>query len=133
MSVETTVRYLGAVQFEAECRGHKVFCDQPESNNGFDEGMTPPEFLLVSLGTCAAYYAAEYLNKHSLPAAELQVHVKAEKVKGPARLDQFVVSILAPGVDMAAHRAGLLASVQKCLIHNTLHHPPSIAVTAESA
>lgn len=132
MSVETTVRYLGAVQFEAECRGHKVFCDQPESNNGFDEGMTPPEFLLVSLGTCAAYYAAEYLNKKGLPSADLTVHVKAEKVKPPARLDQFEVSILAPGVDMAVHRDGLLASVQKCLIHNTLHHPPSITVTATS-
>jgi putative redox protein len=130
MAYETTVTYLGAVQFEAECRGHKVICDQPEANKGFDEGMTPPEFLLVSLGTCAAYYAAEYLNKHALPASDLKVNVKAEKVKPPARLDQFEISIVAPNVDLAAHREGLLASVQKCLIHNTLHHPPSIQVTA---
>ena len=132
MPVQTTVRYLGAVQFEAECRGHKVFCDQPESNHGFDEGMTPPEFLLVSLGTCAAYYAVEYLNKQALPSAELTVRVNAGKEKGPARLDQFAVEIVAPGVDMAVHREGLLASVRKCLIHNTLQHPPSIAVTVEA-
>jgi len=128
VAYETTVRYLGAVQFEAESRGHKVFCDQPESNKGFDEGMTPPEFLLVSLGTCAAYYAAEYLNKHGLPSAGLTVAVKAEKAKAPARLDQFQVNITAPDVDMVAHRAGLLAAVEKCLVHNTLTHPPSIAV-----
>ena len=128
MAYETTVTYLGAVQFEAQCRGHKVICDQPEANKGFDEGMTPPEFLLVSLGTCAAYYAAEYLNKNALPAGELKVHVSAEKAKAPARLDLFQVNVSAPGVDLALHRDGLLAAIQKCLIHNTLHHPPAIEI-----
>lgn len=132
MAYETTVRYLGAVQFEAESRGHKVHCDQPASNNGFDEGMTPPEFLLVSLGTCAAYYAAEYLNKRGLPAAELVVKVTADKVKPPARLDAFVIDIRTPGVNLAEHEEGLRAAVEKCLIHNTLKHPPSIAVKLAS-
>lgn len=133
MAYETHVRYLGAVQFEAECRGHKVYCDQPASNGGFDEGLTPPEFLLVSLGTCAAYYAAEYLNKRGLPAAELAVNVKADKVKPPARLDGFVLSLRVPGVDLAEHEAGLRAAVEKCLIHNTLKHPPSISVQFDAA
>jgi uncharacterized OsmC-like protein len=26
---------------------------------GFDEGMTPPELLLTSLGSCAGFYAAQ--------------------------------------------------------------------------
>jgi len=48
--LEVLVDHLGEVQFEAKARGHKVFCDQPLENGGFDEGMTPPEFLLASLG-----------------------------------------------------------------------------------
>ena len=129
MAYETTVRYLGSVQFEAECRGHKVYCDQPAANGGFDEGMTPPEFLLVSLGTCAGYYAAEYLNKNKLPAEALTVKVTADKVKPPARLDAFSIHIHAPGVDLSVHEAGLRAAVEKCLIHNTLKHSPSISVS----
>ena len=71
--LEVLVEHLGEVQFEATARGHKVFCDQPVENGGFDEGMTPPEFLLASLGTCAGYYAVQYLKARHLP---MQVRVR---------------------------------------------------------
>jgi len=48
--MEITVRHLGDAQFEAEARGHRVVSDQPADNGGYDEGLTPPEFLLISLG-----------------------------------------------------------------------------------
>jgi putative redox protein len=49
------------VQLEAEARGHRLLSDQPLSNGGDDAGMTPPELMLASLGTCAGYYALQYL------------------------------------------------------------------------
>ena len=84
--MQATVRYLGGVKFEASTRNHRVLCDQPVENKGTDTGMTPPEFLLVSLGTCAGYYAAEYLRARSLPVSGLEVRVSAEKNAQPARL-----------------------------------------------
>ena len=53
--METAIQYFGVVRFEAEARGHKILCDQPAENGGSNAGMTPPEFLLASLGTCAGY------------------------------------------------------------------------------
>ena len=53
--MEITVEHLGAVQFEIRARQHTIVCDQPETNGGFDEGMTPPELMLASLGSCANY------------------------------------------------------------------------------
>jgi uncharacterized OsmC-like protein len=41
--------------------------------------MTPPEYLLVSLGTCAGFYAAQYLKARSLAHQDLEVKVSAEK------------------------------------------------------
>ena len=49
--MEAEILYLGEVKFEAIARGHRVICDQPATLGGSDSGMTPPEFLLVSLGT----------------------------------------------------------------------------------
>jgi len=69
--MEVKVQHLGNVKFEAIARGHRVVCDQPADNGGADSGMTPPEFLLVSLGTCAGFYAAQYLKLHKLPAEGL--------------------------------------------------------------
>lgn len=123
--MEVTVRHLGNVQFEATTRGHRLLCDQPPDNGGSDQGMTPPEFLLASLGTCAGFYAAQYLKARNLPAAGLEVTVRAEKAKQPARVDQFRIEVCVPGLD-AEHEAGILRAVKACLIHNTLLHAPSI-------
>ena len=123
--MEVEIVHLGDVKFEAIAGRHHVICDQPASNGGADSGMTPPEFLLASLGTCAGYYAAQYLQNHSLQCPEMEVLVSAEKAKQPARVGSFTISVMAPGVP-EAHEAGLLRAVQACLIHNTLLHAPSI-------
>ena len=123
--MEITVRHLGDAQFEATARGHRVFCDQPQNNGGYDEGMTPPEFLLVSLGTCAGYYVAQYLDAHSLRCPELEIKVVAEKATQPARLGLFRIEVIAPALD-PEHEAGVQRAVHKCLIHNTLLNTPAI-------
>lgn len=126
--MEVTVEHLGAVQFEIKARQHSIPCDQPPENGGYDEGMTPPELLLASLGSCAGFYAAQYLRKHKLTTEGTRVRVTAEKVKDPARIDHFRIEIEVPlGLD-DRHRAGVDAAVHHCLIHNTLLHPPQIAI-----
>ena len=123
--MEVVIHHLGNVKFEASTRGHSVVCDQPTDNGGGDSGMTPPEFLLSSLGTCAAFYAAQYLKARSLPADGLEVRVTAEKAQQPARLGSFRIDVTVPGLD-ARHEEGVHRAVKACLIHNTLLHAPSI-------
>jgi uncharacterized OsmC-like protein len=123
--MEVTAEFLGDSRFEVQARGHRVVCDQPAGNGGSDTGMTPPEFLLASLATCAAYYAAQYLKARQLPAGDLRVRVSAEKAQQPARLSSFRVEVTAPGLD-ERHQAGILRATKACLIHNTLLGQPSI-------
>jgi putative redox protein len=123
--MRVTINHLGNVKFEATTRGHRVTCDQPSDNGGGDEGMTPPEFLLVSLGTCAGFYAAKYLETRKLPATGLEVQVSAEKGTAPARVAQFRIEVLVPELD-PEHEAGVLRAVKACLIHNTLLNAPAI-------
>ncbi|MDX2154654.1 MAG: OsmC family protein [Bryobacteraceae bacterium] len=126
--MEVLVEHLGEVQFEVSARGHKIVSDQPTGNGGYNEGMTPPELLLASLGTCAGYYAAEYLKARSLPADGLRVRVSADKGKNPARLAAFQIDVEANLENLDAHREGLHRAVEKCLIHNTLLHAPAIQI-----
>lgn len=126
--MEITVEHLGAVQFEIKARQHTISCDQPPENGGYDEGMTPPELLLASLGSCAGFYAAQYLRKHKLATEGTRVKVSAEKRRDPARLDDFRIAIETPVELGEQHRAGVEAAVHHCLIHNTLLRPPKIAI-----
>ena len=124
--METTVRYVDGVKFVASCRGHEVVCDQPADNSGADAGMTPPEFLLASLGTCAGFYAVQYLKARELAADGLTVRVTAEKAKAPARLASFRIEIDVPGLEDERHREGVLRAAKSCLIHNTLLNAAAI-------
>jgi uncharacterized OsmC-like protein len=125
--VEVTVEYLGDAQFEVAARNHKVICDQPVENGGFDEGMTPPELMLASLGTCAGYYAAQYLRTRNLPSEGMLIRIVSEKAMGPARLADFKIQIKLPASLDGRHHEGLLRAAKSCLIHNTLLNPPSIS------
>ena len=127
--MEVHLEHLGAVQFEIKAREHTIACDQPEAMGGFDEGMTPPELLLASLGSCAAYYAVAYLKKKGITAPGTRVDVTADKVPNPGRVDNFQIAVSVP-VDLSEEqRAGVEQAVHHCLIHNTLLHPPTISLT----
>jgi uncharacterized OsmC-like protein len=123
--MEARVQHLGGVKFAASARGHRAICDQPPDSGGTDMGMTPPEYLLVSLGTCAAFYAAQYLKSRSLATEGLEIKVTAEKAAQPARLREFRIEVTVRGLD-TQHQAGVLRAVKACLIHNTLLHQPAI-------
>jgi putative redox protein len=131
--MEITVEHLGSVQFQIKTRGHSIVSDQPVDQGGYDEGITPPELLLASLGSCAGYYAAQYLRKHKLAIEGTRVRVTCDKVKQPvARLDNFNIEVETPVELSAEHRKGVQNAVEHCLVHNTLLHAPKISLRIET-
>jgi len=127
--VEVQVEHLGSVQFEIKTRNHSIISDQPVPDGGFDEGFTPPELLLASLGSCAGYYAAQYLRKHKLATEGTRVRVTCEKVKDPlARMTNFVIEVEAPVELSAEQQKRVEEAVEHCLVHNTLLRPPRISL-----
>lgn len=90
--------------------------------------MTPPELMLASLGSCAAFYAVQYLKTRNLADSGVEVSVSAEKLKAPARLGNFKIHVEYPVVLNEEHTEGLMRSVKHCLIHNTLLTLPEIDI-----
>ncbi len=126
--MEVLIEHLGSVQFRIQARQHEINSDQPPENGGFDEGMTPPELFLASLGACAGFYAAQYLKKRKMAIEGTCIRVSAEKLLNPARLDNFRIEVEVPLEIDGANRKGVEDAVHHCLIHNTLLSPPHIAI-----
>jgi uncharacterized OsmC-like protein len=131
--MEVIVEHLGGVQFEIKARQHRVVCDQPFENGGFDEGLTPAELLLASLGSCAGFYAAQYLKKHHLATEGTTVRVSAEKAQNPPRLNDFCIQIETPSPLSNQHHEALEEAVRHCLIHNTLLNQPRISLEVKTS
>jgi putative redox protein len=127
--MEVQVEHLGALQFEIKTRGHSIISDQPVADGGFDEGFTPPELLLASLGSCAGFYAANYLRKHKLASEGTRVRVTSDKVKDPlTRMTNFVIVVEAPVELTPEQQRGVEEAVEHCLVHNTLLKPSQISL-----
>jgi putative redox protein len=130
--MEVQITQVEGVKFAVQARTHTMVCDQPQDNGGSDSGMTPPEFLLASLGACAAFYASEYLRTRNLAKNGISVFVSAEKLKGPARLGNFHIRVDSPVFLTMDQREGLMRSVEHCLVKNTLLNPPQIEISLEA-
>ena len=126
--MEVKVSHLGQVKFKIQSRSHSILCDQPAENGGSDCAMTPPELMLASLGSCAAFYAVHYLKARNLADHGVEVSVTAEKLKQPPRLGNFKIRVECPVPLTEDQTEGLKRSVHACLIHNTLLSPPEIEI-----
>jgi uncharacterized OsmC-like protein len=126
--MEVKITHLDKVKFAIHSRSQSIICDQPTENGGEDSCMTPPELLLASLGSCAAFYAMQYLKTRNLAETGVEVTVTADKLKQPARVGNFRVHVVCPLSLTADQTDGLMRSVHHCLVHNTLLTPPEIKI-----
>jgi uncharacterized OsmC-like protein len=131
--MEVKITHLDQVKFVIQSRSHTILCDQPADNGGEDSGMTPPELLLASLGSCAAFYAVQHLKTRNLDDRGVEVTVTAEKLKQPARLGNFHVQVVCAASLTEDQTEALMHSVHHCLVHNTLLTPPEIDVELVTA
>jgi len=126
--MEVKVTHLDQVKFAVHSRSHTIVCDQPSENGGTDTGMTPPELLLASLGSCAAFYAVQYLKTRNLDHHGVEVSVTADKLKQPSRIGNFKIRVTCPTPLTEEQTEGIMRSVHHCLVHNTLLNPPEIKI-----
>lgn len=114
--------------FAIAIRDHVVHVDQAVEDGGADSAPTPLELLLASLASCVAHYARGYLVRHGLSETGLAVHAQGVLAKGPARLDDIVVSVTFPVSLPEDKQDALLAVASHCTVHNTLHAHPDVQV-----
>ena len=86
---------------------------------------------MASLGTCAGFYAIQYLKFRNLPSDGLTIRVSGEKTTQPARVGSIRIEVESAGAEDPKHHQGLQRAVEKCLIHATLLHAPEIEIAVQ--
>jgi len=123
------VRHIEGKRFEASCRSHKITIDQPKSVDGTDKGMEPVELLNVSIASCAAYYALNFLRRRIADLRGLEVRCDWQYSENPHRVGTIDLAIVLPAEPTEREKEGLLRSVGQCTVKNTLEHSPIVRVT----
>jgi len=121
------IEHRGGVKFSAQVRGHEIVSDLP-GPRGTDAGMTPPEWLLASLGSCVGVYVAEFCANHNVPYEGFAVEIDAQKTEDPSRFGAIQCKIHMPDGMPEKMRGAVLRAARLCFIHNTLCHSPQVDI-----
>lgn len=94
-------------------------------------GVTPPDALLASLGSCIGVYLKKYAEGAGLQLAGFTVKVDADFCKEPPiGFKRINVSIALPGADLDDRRKrAVLMFLRNCPVHNTLKGNPEVEVS----
>ena len=123
------VEHTTGTKYVATVRGHEVRVDQPLAGGGTDEAPTPVELFVVSLATCVAYFAGQYLERHGVSRAGLAVHAEYRKTdRPPARVASINLRLIVPAGLPVGLGKRLHAVVSHCTVHNTLREPPTVDI-----
>lgn len=129
--MEISLRHSGGALFTAEARHHRVLLDQPAEDGATDQGMSPAELLLASLGGCIGQYVAQYLSLQGLSCEGLLIRVEAQPSARPLQVGDFQVEVIAPALNDSQLRA-LERAFPAGLVQNAIRCEHSVRITAVS-
>jgi uncharacterized OsmC-like protein len=93
-------------------------------------GITPPDTLLASVGSCIGVYIRKYCEGAKLPIGGFNISVDADFAKeAPVRFKDIKVSIDLKGVALDDRRmAAILEFIKNCPVHNTIKGDPAFSI-----
>lgn len=125
------IESAGAVASRVQVGSHELVFDQPSSvPGGENRGPSPLDVMAATVGACAHYFAAAFLNARKLPVEGLRVEVEAEKVREPQpRFGRLSIRVTLPPTVAEHHLPQIERAVRNCPAYGTLVRPPDVELT----
>ena len=137
-NVLVEVRQGGAFKTECTAGKHTVVVDQPAAAGGTDEGPTPLDYQLISLGSCIAAVGRIIANQRRLAIRGIRVSVEGElntdRLLGKTAQDRAGFSSIKAAVAIDAdlsreEKAKLLSEIDdRCPVSDNLKSPAPVAI-----
>ena len=124
------VRFPGGVAVEAIHAGMTIRTDQPVAAGGTGSAPSPFDLFLVSLATCAGFYALRFCQERGLPTEGLGVTMDWERSPETKLISKIRVSVKLPEGFPEKYRAAILRATDQCAVKKHLAAPPEIEVEA---
>ena len=119
----------GGFRTEIVANGHALVADEPLSVGGTDDGPTPYDLLVASLGACTSMTLRMYADRKKMPLQSSVIRLRHTKIHADdcetcvtedAHIDHIEREIELVGPLDEAQRARLLEIAERCPVHRTL-------------
>jgi ribosomal protein S12 methylthiotransferase accessory factor len=124
------ITFPGGYAVNAHYKGFKIPTDQPEDNGGANSAPAPFDLFLVSLGTCAAFYALRFCQQRGLPTEGLEFKMDTVDHPETHRTEKIIMSIKVPAEFPEKYRRAIVRATNQCSVKRAILDPPEITVEA---
>lgn len=127
-----TIRLDQGYKTAINIRQHIIIADELINDGGADEGPTPMEIMLGTVGACVAVTTQAYAKRKNWPLEGVSVELDMERIKSgdyPAYkgdapfIHEIREAIRFDGPLTDEQRARLMEIAGKCPVHRTLENP----------
>lgn len=126
------IRWVTGVQLAVDVRGRRLLIDQPADEGGQDQGMTPVELLIASLGSGIGYFAVRFCQRHQLPTEGLRATMAWDYAERPHRVGSITAHVFLPVDVEPSLRERLQRALDGCTVQKTIEIAPKISVRIEA-
>jgi ribosomal protein S12 methylthiotransferase accessory factor len=133
MAETIQIHFPGAARVVAEYAGFTVTADQPVEDGGENTAPAPFDYFLISIGTCAGYYAKKFLDKRGLETEGFRVELNATRDGETGMFSEIEIKLLLPRGFPAKYEKAIAKSVNSCSVKKHILDPPRFPVRVEIA
>lgn len=122
------ITFPGGARVNARSNGFEIATDQPEKNGGENSAPSPFDLFLMSLGTCAGFFALRFCQQRDLPTAGMKLTLDNQRDPDTKRLDSVSITLHLPDGFPEKYRGAILRATDQCAVKKALLDPPEIEV-----
>jgi putative redox protein len=120
MTIRITRDRAHKMKHTVSVRQHSFAIDEPASNGGEDEGLTPHDVYDSALGACKAMTVLWYAQRKQIPVEDIQVTVDRDDSEERQGVYRLRVTLSLTGALTEAQRTELLNVANKCPVHKLM-------------
>lgn len=122
------IRFPGDLDVEARYKGHTVLTAQPDHKGENGKAPSPFDLFLVSIATCAGFYAASFCLARGIPTDALSLSLEPVRAPGSQRIETIRLRIgLPPGFPEKYERS-VLRAIDQCAVKKHILDAPEFDI-----
>jgi putative redox protein len=127
---EIKILFGDGLKVNAEYKGFLVHTDQPVHQGGEGTAPSPFDYFLISLATCAGFYALEFCQARKIPTGGLAVSMSTERGAVSKMIEKVTIQVDLPPGFPPKYRETVIKAIDHCTVKAHILRPPRFEILA---